>query len=99
MNGLQGVDPATLERVHSRIGASLNAASHDGASAGQAAAGVPHGWSWAWWGLALAGLLAAAGLAWPVRMLQQQELPAHDARRPEADLASKRLPWRAMAPD
>ncbi|MGN7099240.1 EAL domain-containing protein [Brevundimonas diminuta] len=35
VNGLQGVDPATLERVHSRIGASLNAASHDGASAGQ----------------------------------------------------------------
>ncbi|MDP1222702.1 hypothetical protein, partial [Klebsiella pneumoniae] len=35
VNGLQGVDPATLERVHSRIGACLNAASHDGASAGQ----------------------------------------------------------------
>ncbi|MEN5144680.1 EAL domain-containing protein [Brevundimonas diminuta] len=35
VNGLQGVDPATLERVHSRIGASLNAASHDGASAGR----------------------------------------------------------------
>jgi len=35
VNGLQGVDPATLERVHSRIGATLNAASHDGASAGR----------------------------------------------------------------
>lgn len=35
VNGLQGVDPSTLERVHSRIGATLNAASHDGASAGR----------------------------------------------------------------
>lgn len=35
LNGLQGVDPATVERVHSRIGTSLNAASHDGASAGR----------------------------------------------------------------
>ena len=35
VNGLHDVDPSTLERVHSRIGASLSAASHDGASAGR----------------------------------------------------------------
>lgn len=35
VNGLEGVDPATLERVHNRIGATLNAASHDGASVGR----------------------------------------------------------------
>jgi len=35
VNGLQGVDATTLERVHNRIGATLSAASHDGASAGR----------------------------------------------------------------
>lgn len=35
VNGLHDVDPATLERVHHRIGGALNAASHDGASAGR----------------------------------------------------------------
>ena len=64
----------------------------------QAAAGVPHGWAWAWWGLAAACLLATAGLAWPARALQQQELPAQDARGRVADSASRRLPWAAMAP-
>ncbi len=64
----------------------------------QAAAGVAHGWAWAWWGLAAACLLATAGLAWPARALQQQELPAQDARGRVADSASRRLPWAAMAP-
>nr|WP_312444982.1 EAL domain-containing protein [Brevundimonas naejangsanensis] len=35
LSGLEGVDPQTLQRIHSRIGATLSAASHDGASAGR----------------------------------------------------------------
>lgn len=35
ISGLEGVDEATLARIHERIGATLGAASHDGASAGQ----------------------------------------------------------------
>ena len=64
----------------------------------QAAAGVPHGWAWAWWGLALACLLATVGMAWPAHALQKQELVAQSPRGPAADSAPKRLPWRAMAP-
>ena len=64
----------------------------------QAAADVPHGWAWAWWGLAAACLAATAGLVWPARVLQQQEHMGQDARWPAADSALKRLPWRAMAP-
>lgn len=35
ISGLEGVDAATLARIHERIGATLGAASHDGASAGR----------------------------------------------------------------
>ena len=40
----------------------------------QAAQGVPHGWTWAWWGLALACLVATAVLVWPARLLHKEEL-------------------------
>ena len=33
----------------------------------------PHGWAWAWWGLALACLLATLVLVWPARALQRME--------------------------
>ena len=62
-----------------------------------AAQGVPHGWAWAWWGLAAACLVATAGLGWPARVLHEQELPTQAGRRPEADFAQK-PPWRRMAP-
>jgi hypothetical protein len=32
----------------------------------QAAIGVPHGWSWAWWALAGVCLLAASFVLWPL---------------------------------
>jgi len=35
ISGLEGVDEGTLARIHERIGATLGAASHDGASAGR----------------------------------------------------------------
>ena len=37
----------------------------------RAAADVPHGWSWAWWGLALLCLLATLVLWWPASILQK----------------------------
>lgn len=65
----------------------------------QAAGQVPHGWSWAWWGLALACVAATAVLAWPARVLHRHEFPASN---PQASNASSpgqtRLPWGAMAP-
>jgi predicted MFS family arabinose efflux permease len=39
----------------------------------QAAIGVPHGWSWAWWALAGVCLLASFVLGRSARLLQQQE--------------------------
>ena len=62
-----------------------------------AAQGAAHGWSWAWWGLALLCLAACAVLAWPASLLQKTELRAQSSRGHEADLAQK-LPWKAMAP-
>lgn len=41
----------------------------------EAAAGVPHGWAWAWWMLALLCLLATLGLAWPARVLGHHAPP------------------------
>jgi predicted MFS family arabinose efflux permease len=43
------------------------------------AAGQPHGWAWAWWGLSLLCALATALLAWPARVLA-----ASEAARPAA---------------
>ncbi len=40
-----------------------------------AAAQQPHGWAWAWWGLALVCLLATAFMAWPARVLANQPPP------------------------
>lgn len=69
----------------------------------EAAQGVPHSWSWAWWGLALACLAGTAVLVWPARVIARQEQPAPIPGGPaaSASAASSRpasLPWRAMAP-
>ena len=45
----------------------------------EAAATQPHGWAWAWWGLALLCLLATALLRWPVRELARREAAAGPA--------------------
>ncbi|MDO5624374.1 MAG: YbfB/YjiJ family MFS transporter [Pseudomonadota bacterium] len=64
----------------------------------QAAAGVPHGWAWAWWGLALLCLLASLVLAWPAWVLQKSERPAQVSQAQKADVVVDPLPWRRMAP-
>jgi predicted MFS family arabinose efflux permease len=60
-----------------------------------AAANVPHGWAWAWWGLAAACMAACAVLVWPARVLHDDE---RIERTPQASAARDRLPWRAMLP-
>jgi predicted MFS family arabinose efflux permease len=40
------------------------------------AAGQPHAWAWAWWGLALLCALATALLIWPARVLAAREAAA-----------------------
>lgn len=40
------------------------------------AAGQAHGWTWAWWGLAVLCTLATALLVWPVRVLAAHEASA-----------------------
>ena len=61
-----------------------------------AARGVAHGWAWAWWGMALLCLVATAVLAWPARILQNQELVAQSGQAPEPHLI-KKISWRSMA--
>ena len=64
-----------------------------------AAAGVPHGWAWAWWGLALLCLAGSAVLVWPARVLRDDRTPGATpiaAARQAAPAAP--LPWRAMWP-
>jgi predicted MFS family arabinose efflux permease len=39
----------------------------------EAAASRPHGWAWAWWGLALVCLLASACMVWPARVLARAD--------------------------
>jgi predicted MFS family arabinose efflux permease len=39
----------------------------------EAAAAKPHGWAWAWWGLALVCLLASACMVWPARVLARAD--------------------------
>ena len=63
-----------------------------------AAADVPHGWSWAWRGLALLCLLATLVLWWPASILQKSELLAHTGQAPAAHLIHEPLPWRRMMP-
>ncbi|QTD45447.1 YbfB/YjiJ family MFS transporter [Ottowia testudinis] len=64
----------------------------------RAAQQVPHGWAWAWWGLALACVVATAGMAWPARVLQERERKAELSPGLAAQNTPKPLPWRAMAP-
>ncbi|MBX3585354.1 MAG: YbfB/YjiJ family MFS transporter [Ramlibacter sp.] len=59
-----------------------------------AAARVPHGWSWAWWALALVCLAATAALAWPARQLQGLAVPVAAA----AAGAPPAFRWRPFAP-
>ncbi|MGB7420285.1 MAG: YbfB/YjiJ family MFS transporter [Comamonas sp.] len=62
-----------------------------------AARSAPHGWRWAWWGLAGLCVLATLVLLWPARLLPEQELSTHAGQSRKADLTQK-LPWLAMAP-
>ena len=64
----------------------------------QAAQGVPHGWTWAWWGLALACLVATAVLVWPARLLHKEELSTQASTAQKPDLMPDPLPWRRMLP-
>ena len=61
----------------------------------QAVTGVPHGWAWAWWALALACLLATGVLAWVGRRLQL--LTALGASAPQ-QAAQHLFKWRDFAP-
>ena len=54
------------------------------------AAGVPHGWAWAWWGLALACGLGTMVLAWPARVLPREALVA------AASAAGAQFHWRDL---
>lgn len=60
---------------------------------------APHGWTWAWWALALACVAATAALLWPARVLNG--LAAHVAAAPGTTPAAAvpdRVRWRALAP-
>ena len=62
-----------------------------------AAAGTrPHGWAWAWWGLALACLAATVVLIWPARALQRMEQVA--AAAPSTAVSQRRFGWWRFAP-
>jgi len=54
----------------------------------------PHGWAWAWWGLALACIAATAVLAWPARALRRMEQCAAGAAPPMATPHSVFSWWR-----
>jgi predicted MFS family arabinose efflux permease len=65
------------------------------------AAGQPHAWTWAWWGLALLCALATALLAWPARMLAASEAgasPAPVAAPGEVGHAARALAGRVFRP-
>lgn len=61
-----------------------------------AAQGVPHGWTWAWWGLALLCLLATLVLVWPARALEDHALAAPGQAATTA--VATHAPWRPMLP-
>ena len=61
----------------------------------QAATGVPHGWAWAWWALAVACLLATAVLAWVGRRLQLLLAPSTSAPQTAPD---RPFNWLDFAP-
>lgn len=56
----------------------------------EAAQARPHGWTWAWWGLAAACALASAALAWPARVLHRLAAPG------AAAASAGRLRWRPL---
>ncbi|WP_342130233.1 YbfB/YjiJ family MFS transporter [Hydrogenophaga sp. OTU3427] len=60
------------------------------------AADVPHGWTWAWWGLAGLCLLATLLLRWPARVLG--EAPSPTAGAGAVAQASRRFRARDFAP-
>lgn len=64
-----------------------------------AGAPAPHGWTWAWWALALACMAATAVLLWPARALNGLAAPvaAAPGTTPEAAVPD-RVRWRALAP-
>ncbi|MET0310596.1 MAG: YbfB/YjiJ family MFS transporter, partial [Burkholderiaceae bacterium] len=59
----------------------------------EAARGVPHGWAWSWWALALSCCAATAVLAWPARALRTLAPPAAATQGGGAALR-----WRDFAP-
>ncbi|MEO8248280.1 MAG: YbfB/YjiJ family MFS transporter, partial [Burkholderiales bacterium] len=61
-----------------------------------AARGVPHGWAWGWWVLALVCFVATAALFWPAKVMHvaHTQAPAGKAAR-NAGLPFR---WRAFAP-
>jgi MFS family permease len=63
-----------------------------------AAAGVPHGWAWAWWALALACFAATAVLLWPARALQALAPPPAGTAGGDAGAASPGAPLRRAWP-
>jgi MFS family permease len=54
----------------------------------------PHGWAWAWWGLALVCLAATTVLVWPARALQRME----QGTAAPAAVPSAGLRWTRFAP-
>ncbi|AFU43815.1 transporter [Acidovorax sp. KKS102] len=60
---------------------------------------APHGWTWAWWALALACVAATLALLWPARVLSGLAAPvaAASGTTPSA-AAPDRVRWRALAP-
>nr|WP_295940918.1 YbfB/YjiJ family MFS transporter [uncultured Acidovorax sp.] len=60
---------------------------------------APHGWTWAWWALALACVAATLALLWPARVLSGLAAPvaAASGTTPAAAVPD-RVRWRALAP-
>ena len=61
----------------------------------QVASGVPHGWAWAWWALAVACLAATGVLAWVGRRLQVLTAPKLGAAHA---MPQRPFKWRDFAP-
>lgn len=65
----------------------------------QAATGVPHGWAWAWWALAVGCLAATGVLAWVGRPIGQilQAMAAPAPNNPQAS-PQREFNWRDFTP-
>jgi predicted MFS family arabinose efflux permease len=65
----------------------------------QASSGVPHGWAWAWWALAVSCLLATGLLAWVGRpggtLMQILTAPAAHVHQA---MSQRQFRWRDFAP-